>query len=72
MMGMKGMRNILDLRDKGEEIQLTVLARPNKKNKRKLQQYIDRGVDVIWGDLLDSDSIEKGVDDAAIILHVGG
>lgn len=72
VMGMKGMRNILDLRDKGEEIQLTVLARPNKKNKRKLQQYIDRGVDVIWGDLLDSDSIEKGVDDADIILHVGG
>lgn len=72
VMGMKGMKSILDLRDKGKDIQLTVLARPSKVNRRKLQPYIKKGVEVIWGDLLDRDSIEKGVSKADMILHLGG
>lgn len=69
VMGMEGMKEILNY---PEDYQLTVLARPSKKNKRKLKKYIDKGVRVIWGDLLDKKSIEEGVKDADIVLHVGG
>ena len=72
VMGMKGMHEILSLRDKGEHLMLTVLARPGKRNEKKLQPFIDKGVRVIWGDLLDPDVIERGVRDADIVLHVGG
>ncbi|MDE6295099.1 MAG: NAD(P)-dependent oxidoreductase [Muribaculaceae bacterium] len=51
---------------------ITVLARDTKKNRRKLKPYIDNGVKVIWGDLLDADSIARGVDGADIVLHLGG
>ncbi|MDE6424165.1 MAG: NAD-dependent epimerase/dehydratase family protein [Muribaculaceae bacterium] len=72
VMGMKGMQEILGLRDKGENLLLTVLARPGKRNEKKLQPFIDRGVKVIWGDLLDPIVIERGVRDADVVLHVGG
>lgn len=83
VMGMKGMKEILDRRDRvaaapesndsvRAEIQLTVLARRSKRNEKKLKPFIKRGVKVVWGDLLDSDKINRGVEDADIVLHVGG
>lgn len=51
---------------------VTVLARPSKKNKKKLQEYIDRGVKVVWGSLEIYEDVARGVDGAEIILHVGG
>lgn len=51
---------------------LTVLARKSKKNQKKLKPYIEKGVNVIWGDLLDDNSLEKGINGADIVLHVGG
>ena len=81
VMGMKGMKEILDFRDYfagGREcpddaaIQLTVLARRGKRNEKKLRHFIERGVKVIWGDLLDASKINEGVGNADIVLHVGG
>lgn len=51
---------------------VTVLARNSKKNHKKLQKYISKGLNVIWGDLLEMDKIKEGVKDADIVLHVGG
>lgn len=72
VMGMKGMHSILDRRDAGMDIQLTVLARPGKRNRKKLKPFIERGVRVIWGDLLEETAIERGVCEADLVLHVGG
>lgn len=86
VMGMKGMKEILSLEDKMDiaaenehphdkgrgAIELTVLARPGKRNEKKLEPFIKRGVNVIWGDLLDPAKIKEGVKDADIVLHVGG
>ncbi len=72
VMGMKGMQEILRLRDRGEDLLLTVLARKSKTNEKKLAPYIEKGVEVIWGDLLDPAAIGKGVGDSDIVLHVGG
>ncbi|MDE6770506.1 MAG: NAD(P)-dependent oxidoreductase [Muribaculaceae bacterium] len=72
VMGMKGMQSILERRDSGMDLQLTVLARPSKRNHKKLKPFIKRGVNVIWGDLLDEAAIERGVCEADLVLHVGG
>ncbi len=89
VMGLKGMKEILALRDRrresalamkqsghedglGEEIELTVLARPGKRNEKKLKPFIERGVRVIRGDLLDPEKIKEGVEGADVVLHVGG
>lgn len=72
VMGMKGMQSILHRRDSGMDLQLTVLARPSKRNRKKLRPFIERGVKVIWGDLLDEAAVECGVCEADLVLHVGG
>ena len=72
VMGMNGMEQLLSTRINGENVALTVLARPGKINERKLDPYIRRGVKVIWGDLLNSRDVARGVAGADVVLHVGG
>lgn len=72
IMGMKGMKEILKKRDEGRSLQLTVLVRQSKVNRKKMIPFIERGVKVIWGDLLESKAIEEGIEEADIVLHVGG
>ena len=55
-----------------EELRIAVLARPSKRNARLLAPRQKRGVEVIWGDLLDKEAIARGVADADIVLHIGG
>ncbi|MDE6648721.1 MAG: NAD(P)-dependent oxidoreductase [Muribaculaceae bacterium] len=69
VMGSKGLKELTDAPDKYD---VTVLARDSKKNRKFLAPYLDMGVKVIWGDLLDKDAVRKGVADADIVLHVGG
>lgn len=69
VMGMEGMKEILKY---PQDYKLSILARPTKQNRKKLKKYINSGVNVIWGDLLEKESIDKGVKDADIVLHVGG
>lgn len=70
--GVMGSHGLRELTTSGRKYEVTVLARDSKKNRKMLAPYIRKGVKVIWGDLLDADSIEKGVSDADIVLHVGG
>lgn len=72
VMGQQTLHALLAPSRESENFEVTVLARPSKKNKKKLQPFIEKGVKVIWGDLLDKDPIEEGVKDADVVLHVGG
>ncbi len=69
VMGSKGLKELTDVPGK---YQVSVLARDTKKNRKKLAPFIEKGVSVIWGDLLDKEAVKKGVDNAEIVLHVGG
>lgn len=69
VMGMSGLKELIKYPDLYD---ITVLARQSKINHKKLNPFISRGVRVIWGDLLDEKSIENGVKDSDIVLHVGG
>lgn len=70
--GVMGMHGLRELSNSPERYEITVLARESKKNKKLLSPFINKGVNVIWGDLLDKQAVAKGVDTADIILHVGG
>lgn len=69
VMGMAAMKEFMGRLDR---FSLTVLARPGKKNRKKLQPFIENGVKVVWGDLMNPDDIKTGVENADIVLHVGG
>lgn len=70
--GIMGMQGLLRLMEYPERYEITVLARPTSKNHKKLVFFEAKGGRVIWGDLLDKDSVRKGVEGADIVLHVGG
>lgn len=70
--GVMGGHGLKELMARPEAYEVTVLARPGKKNEKKLAPYIAKGLNVIWGDLLDADAVRRGVSDADIVLHVGG
>ncbi len=71
VMGSCGLNELLKERN-NDGTDITVLARPSKVNRKKLAPYIDNGVTVIWGDLLNYDDVAKGVNSSDIVLHVGG
>lgn len=68
-MGSAGLRELMKFPEKYE---ITILARPSKINRKKLKEIKDKGVRIIWGDLLDVNAIRTGVVDSDIVLHVGG
>ncbi|MDE7345700.1 MAG: NAD-dependent epimerase/dehydratase family protein [Muribaculaceae bacterium] len=70
--GVMGSHGLKELTSFPGQYEVTVLARDNKINRKKLAQFIKKGVKVIWGDLLDRKAVADGVADADIVLHVGG
>lgn len=70
--GVMGMAAMREFEGRLDRFSLTVLARPGKKNRKKLQPFIEKGVNVVWGDLMKPDDINSGVENADIVLHVGG
>lgn len=70
--GVMGSKGLKELTAVPGQYEVTVLARDSKKNRQKLSPFINKGVKVIWGDLLDKEAVSKGVSDADIVLHVGG
>lgn len=70
VMGFETLRSLLDC---GDLFAVTVLARDSKKNHRLLDKYVKANqIKVVWGDLLDKDSIRKGTAGADLVLHIGG
>lgn len=70
--GVMGMAALRCLTESGDRYEVTVLARPGKRNVRKLAGYVRKGVKVVWGDLLNPSDVLRGVEGADIVLHAGG
>ena len=70
--GVMGGAGLKELIKYPQDYEITVLARPSKKNQEKLKRYISQGLKIIWGDLLDTESLRKGISNSDIVLHVGG
>ena len=69
-MGWAGFQELLKKKDRFD---IRVIARPSKKNRKKLAPWLsDPSVTVIWGDLLNYEDILHGVSGADYVLHVGG
>ncbi len=71
VMGQATLKELMAHRDE-QQYDIMVLARPSKKNRKMLAPYISKGVQVLWGDLLDETVVKNGVDWADIVLHIGG
>ena len=70
--GVMGSAGLKELMKYPEAYEVTVLARPSKKNRKQLKDFQNQGGKVIWGDLLDERSVRKGVEQTDIVLHIGG
>ena len=72
-MGWAGLQELLRY---PEKYTVRILARPSKKNKRKLAPYMasfnEDVLQIVWGDLTNYKDVLKGVTGADIVLHVGG
>lgn len=71
LMGRAVLRELMHHRDE-QGYEVTVLARPSKKNRESLAPLQERGVRVVWGDLTDKDSVAEAVKGQDVVLHVGG
>ncbi len=71
-MGMAGLRHLVKAEYEGLRPKIRVLARDSKRNHRKLAPYQARGVEVIWGNLVNAADVARGVAGADVVLHVGG
>ncbi len=71
--GNMGWAGFQELHSRSDRFVVRVLARPSKKNRKKLAPYLDdHSVEIVWGDLTDYDDILRGVTGADFVLHVGG
>ena len=71
--GNMGWAGFNELMKKKDRFDLRIIARPSKKNRKKLAPFMDDpAVTVIWGDLTDYDDVLEGVTGADFVLHVGG
>ena len=71
--GTMGMATLRELAARPDRFEITILARPGKRNRRKLAHCgALPGVDVVWGDLTSKADVERAVEGADIVLHVGG
>ncbi|MBN4055527.1 NAD-dependent epimerase/dehydratase family protein [bacterium AH-315-K03] len=69
-MGSEAIKRIAACRD---SIELRVLIRPEEAKHPLLRKIQKQGLaNIIWGDLTDLASIERGVKNADTVLHVGG
>lgn len=69
-MGWAGFNELLKKKDRFD---LRIIARPSKKNIKKLAPFADDpSVTIVWGDLLNYDDVLKGVEGSDYVLHVGG
>lgn len=71
--GVMGFETLKEFCKYPEEFTIRLLARPSKKNKKKLAPFISRqNVKVIWGDLMNQGDVTKGLGNAEYVLHMGG
>ncbi|MBR5497788.1 MAG: NAD-dependent epimerase/dehydratase family protein, partial [Clostridia bacterium] len=55
------------------DVNIRLLARKGPKNFKLLKPYLSYpNVKVVWGDLLDYESIQEGINGCDYVLHIGG
>lgn len=67
-MGWAGLEELLKYK---EVLDISVLVRPSRKNKRKMASY-SQYLRIIWGDLTSFEDVEEAIRGMDYILHVGG
>lgn len=72
VMGMQTLHALFAPEMTSEQFRIAALARDSKVNRKKLAPFMDKGLEVIWGDLLNASDVERGVADADVVLHIGG
>lgn len=71
--GTMGQAAVKEMLKYPNRINIKILARKSAKNVSALTSLISKpNVRIIWGDLLDYDSVLEGVTGADYVLHVGG
>ncbi|MCM1152904.1 MAG: NAD(P)-dependent oxidoreductase [Muribaculum sp.] len=71
--GLMGMATLARMCETPSKYCVRVLARPSKKNQKKLAPFVKKGnVEVAWGDLTDPGDVARALGDAMIVLHMGG
>ncbi len=71
--GTMGWAAFQELLKRPDEVNIRLLVRKSVKNFALLKDYLSHpNVMVIWGDLLDYDSILEGVAGSDYVLHIGG
>ncbi|WP_242964950.1 NAD-dependent epimerase/dehydratase family protein [Scatolibacter rhodanostii] len=70
--GTMGFLGVQELLKDSDKIELVVLVRDTDKNKELLEPFTTKGcLEIVLGDLVDYQSVERCVRDADIVLHVG-
>lgn len=71
--GHMGWAGFQELYKRKNRFNITLLARPSKKNRKLLAPYAnDPSVKIVWGDLMNYNDVLEGVSGADYVLHVGG
>lgn len=71
--GNMGWAGFQELYKRKNRFNITLLARPSKKNRKLLAPYAeDPSVRIVWGDLMNYGDVLEGVTGADYVLHVGG
>ncbi len=71
--GTMGFASLMELLKYPDRYSLRLLVRDSAKNRKKLKEINNLdNVEVIWGDLLDGESVSRLVKDTDVVLHIGG
>lgn len=70
--GVMGSETLRLLAAEPDKFKVRVLARPGRKNEKKLAPYIKKGVAVTYGDLLNYEDVVRAMGNPDIVLHIGG
>lgn len=71
--GVMGYESLKEFSKHLDEFELRLLARPSKKNIKKLKPYIGvEGITITWGDFMYKDQLREAIGDAEYVLHIGG
>lgn len=71
--GVMGYSTFQEIYTKRKDISMTLLLLGSSQDRSLFEPYInDPRVTIVWGDLIDYESVKKCVDGCDIILHIGG
>jgi len=71
--GTMGMATLREMAPRADRFDITVLARPGKRNRKKLRPFMGLdGFRVVWGDLCNLADVKAAAGDADYVLHMGG